>query len=889
MTESAPAATRLTDYSPPDFLIDEVDLSFELDAERTLVRATLTVRRNPDVPRTADLVLDGQGLETLGVRVDGEAVTGNRMAIGAETLTIRDAADSFVLDTEVAIRPGANKSLEGLYESSGNLCTQCEAEGFRRITWFLDRPDVLARYRTRIAADAERYPVLLSNGNAVERGTLDDGRRFVVWEDPHPKPTYLFALVAGRLERVEDSFTTRSGREVALHIYVEPHNADRCDHAMRSLKRAMRWDEEVYGLEYDLDVFMIVAVDDFNMGAMENKGLNIFNSAYVLARPDTATDTDFAAIETVIAHEYFHNWTGNRVTCRDWFQLSLKEGLTVFRDQQFSEDVALRMLKRIRDVRVLRTHQFPQDAGPMAHPVRPDSYIEINNFYTVTVYCKGAEVIRMLHTLLGADVFKAGMRCYFERHDGQAVTTDDFVAAMEAASGRDLSQFRRWYTQAGTPVLTVRGTYDAERSQYVLDVEQHTPSTPGQSDKAPLHIPVRMALIGGEGGNLPLHCANGNLAGETETVLELGASHQRFRFEAVTERPAPSLIRGFSAPVKIEIARSDDDLAFLIAHETDPFNRWDASQEYATRLMLGLVESRLAGREIAIPDKYVSAMRALLLDHAIEPGFVAEALSLPSESNLADRMEVIAVEAIHEVREAVIATLARRLQGEFTRTYDAHVDDGPYRFDAVSIGRRGLKNLCLRYLMELDEPAIRSTCTHQLQTADNMTDALGALACFANSRAAEREDPLAWFEDRWKDDPLVLDKWFSLQATSKRPDTPGRVRDLVRHPRFDIENPNRVRALIGAFCHSNQRWFHDSSGSGYRFLGEHVLAIDSFNPQSASRLLSAASRWRRLDDERSAMLRGELERVLAAPNLSKDCYEVATKFLQSGSAAGETS
>ena len=672
MNANPAAATRLADYAPPPFFIDEVDLAFELDAERTLVRAKLKVRRNPDVEPAANLVLDGQGLETLGVRIDGEALSGNRVEIAADTLTIRDAPDTFDLDTEVAIRPGANRSLEGLYASSGNLCTQCEAEGFRRITWFLDRPDVLARYSTRIAADPERYPVLLSNGNAVDRGTLDDGRRYVVWEDPHPKPTYLFALVAGRLERIEDRFTTRSGRSVALHIYVEPHNADRCGHAMRSLKRAMRWDEDVYGLEYDLDVFMIVAVDDFNMGAMENKGLNIFNSAYVLARPDTATDTDFAAIESVIAHEYFHNWTGNRVTCRDWFQLSLKEGLTVFRDQQFSEDVALRALKRIRDVRLLRTHQFPQDAGPMAHPVRPDSYIEINNFYTVTIYNKGAEVIRMLHTLLGEEGFREGMRIYFARHDGQAVTTDEFVAAMEAASGRDLEQFRRWYTQAGTPVLTARGDYDIERSEYVLEVEQRTAPTPGQDEKLPLHVPVRMALLGGDGGNLSLHCAACGVAGEAEAVLELRESRERFRFDGVSQCPAPSLARGFSAPVRVEIERSDDDLAFLIAHETDPFNRWDATQEYATRLMLGLAEARLAGDELDIPAGFVSAMRALLLDDAVDPGFAAEALALPSESNLADRMEVIAVEAIHEVRQAVTATLARRLEGEFAHVYHAN-------------------------------------------------------------------------------------------------------------------------------------------------------------------------------------------------------------------------
>ena len=769
-----PAVTRLADYAPPPFLVDEVDLDFELDEKRTLVRARLRVRRNPAAEPAADLVLDGHGLDTRAVRIDGEPVAGNRVEIAPRTLTVRDAPDAFVLDTEVAIGPGANKSLEGLYASSGNLCTQCEAEGFRKITWFLDRPDVMARYRTRIVADPRRYPVMLSNGNDVERGALDDGRRFVVWEDPFPKPSYLFALVAGRLERVEDSFTTRSGRVVTLRIYVQPHNADRCGHAMGSLKRAMRWDEDVYGLEYDLDTFMIVAVDDFNMGAMENKGLNIFNSVYVLARPDTATDRDFAAIEAVIAHEYFHNWTGNRVTCRDWFQLSLKEGLTVFRDQEFSADMASRAVKRIRDVRLLRTHQFAEDAGPMAHPVRPDSYIEISNFYTVTIYNKGAEVIRMLHTLLGDEAFQAGMRIYFERHDGQAVTTGDFVTAMEAASGMDLGQFRRWYSQAGTPVLAARGTWDAARSLYVLEITQRTPPTPGQPEKQPLHVPIRVALLGEDGNAIALHCAEPHVAGETETVLDLREPHHAFRFSNVSSRAIPSLGRGFSAPVKIDIERSDDELAFLIARETDPFNRWDAVQEYATRLMLAMVDDRLAGAELDLPDAFVAAVRALLLDDAVDPAFTAEALALPSESTLADRMGVIDVEAIHEVREAVKATLALRLEDAFAYVHHANQPRGPYRFEARDAGRRSLKNLCLGYLTELDDPTVQSNCRHQLETADNMTDALAALACFANTRAPERYERLAWFEERWRDDPLVLDKWFSLQATSRLPDTLGR-------------------------------------------------------------------------------------------------------------------
>ena len=953
MSSAEPATTRLADYAPPPFLVDEVDLDFELGEERTLVKAKLKMRRNPavasapaatpasadsaasvpapasatpmsaatsaSVPASApasaatspaDLVLDGRGLDTRAVRIDGEAVSGNRIEIAAETLTIRDAPDAFVLETEVAVRPGENKSLEGLYASAGNLCTQCEAEGFRKITWFPDRPDVMARYRTRIAGDPRRFPVMLSNGNEVERGALGDGRRYVVWEDPFPKPSYLFALVAGRLECVADTFTTRSGRAVALRIHVEPHNLDKCAHAMRSLKRAMGWDEEVYGLEYDLDTFMIVAVDDFNMGAMENKGLNVFNSKYVLARPDTATDADFAAIETVIAHEYFHNWTGNRVTCRDWFQLSLKEGLTVFRDQEFSADTGSRAVKRIRDARLLRTHQFPEDAGPMAHPVRPDSYIEIGNFYTVTIYVKGAEVIRMMHTLLGHEGFMAGMRLYFERHDGQAVTTGDFVAAMEAASGVDLGQFRRWYVQAGTPVLSARGAYDAARSEYVLDVEQRTPPTPGQPEKRPLHVPVRLALLGEDGGNLPLHCPEAGLAGEREAVLDVREPRHVLRFSNVPARPMPSLARGFSAPVKVEIERGDGELAFLIANETDPFNRWDAVQEYSTKLMLRMIEERVAdakagadaggdrlagtgaggagkeprpgtdaGTGTGLPDEFVLALRTLLLDESLDPAFIAEALALPSESNLADRMEVIAVEAIHEVRESVKATLALRLGDAFASVREANRSRGPYRFEAEDAGRRALKNLCLGYLMELDDPAVRADCRRQLESADNMTDALAALACFANSRRPERDERLDWFQERWKDDPLVLDKWFTLQATSRLSGAIHRVRTLIRHRAFDVENPNRVRALIGAFCHANQRRFHDASGEGYIFLSSYVLAIDAFNPQTAARLLGAASHWRRLDPARRALLRAELEHVRAAPKLSKDCYEVVSKFL----------
>ena len=879
MNAANPAYTWLKDYAVPPFLVDEVDLGFELDEEQTLVRATLKIRRNPAAAPAADLILDGGDLDTRAVRIDGETVSGNRIEIAAGTLTIRDAPDAFVLDTEVRIRPGENKALSGLYTSSGNLCTQCESQGFRKITWFPDRPDVMARYRTRIIADPERYPVMLSNGNDVDRGALDDGRRYVVWEDPFPKPSYLFALVAGQLDCVEDTFTTRSGREVALRIYVQAHNISQCGHAMSSLKRAMRWDEDVYGLEYDLDIYMIVAVDDFNFGAMENKGLNVFNTQLVLAHPEMATDTDFTNVESVIAHEYFHNWTGNRVTCRDWFQLSLKEGLTVFRDQEFSADMGSRAVKRMQDVRRLRTFQFAEDAGPMAHAVRPDKYIEITNFYTTTIYNKGAEVIRMMHTLLGDEKFKAGVKLYFKRHDGQAITTDDFVAAMETASGMDLGQFRRWYTQAGTPVLTARGAYDAARSQYVIEIDQHTSPTPDQPEKLPLHIPVRLALLGEHGGNLALHCEEAGLSGESEAMLDIREPHHTFRFLNIPARPVASIARGFSAPIKVEIERADSEFTFLIANETDPFNRWDAAREYSTRLMMKMIEARAAGADLALPDEFVLAMRTLLLDDTLDPAFAAEALALAPESDLADRMEIIAIEAIHDVRNMVRATLARRLEDAFTHAFEANRSRGPYRFNAEETGRRSLKNLCLGYLMELDNPAVQSSCRRQFDTAHNMTDTLAALGCFANMPGAQRDEPLASFYERWKGEPLVLNKWFSLQATSRLPQTLERVRELVGHPAFEITNPNRVYSVIGAFCRANQRWFHDASGEGYRFLSEQVLTIDAFNPQVAARILGAASHWRRLDPKRSALLHSEIERIRATPKLSKDCYEVATKFL----------
>ncbi len=873
MSNAQPSVTRLADYRPPPFLVESVHLHFDLHESHTDVRSRLAVRRNPAAEPADDLVLDGQDLPLRAARLDGDTLPDERIALGRERLTVRGVPERFELELETRILPQDNTALEGLYKSAGSFCTQCEAEGFRRITWFPDRPDVMSVFTTTVTADRERYPVLLSNGDAVDSGALDGGRHFVTWHDPFPKPTYLFALVAGDLACIEDRFTTMSGREVALRIYVEHHNADRCDHAMASLKKAMRWDEQVYGLEYDLDTYMIVAVDHFNMGAMENKGLNVFNSKYVLARPETATDGDFANIEGVIAHEYFHNWTGNRVTCRDWFQLSLKEGLTVYRDQEFSADEGSRAVKRIQDVRVLRSHQFAEDAGPMAHPVRPDSYIEISNFYTVTVYNKGAEVIRMMHTILGDAGFKAGMRLYFERHDGQAVTTEDFVRAMEDASGADLARFRRWYTQAGTPVVKAATDYDPQAARLRLDLEQTCPPTPGQPEKEPFHVPLAVALLDADGRALPARAAE-----VRDGVLHLTEARQQVVFENVTAPPVLSLGRGFSAPVKIEIERGDEELAFLMSRDDDPFNRWDAAQSFALRILLDLA-GRAPGAAPDLPECFVAGFERLLTARDADRALVAEALTLPSESYVADQMARVDPAAIHDARQGLRRRLAGALQEPLRAVMAENRTNAPYAFTPADVGRRALGNLCLGYLMTLDDPEVRRTCVAQLENADNMTDQLAALQMLADSDGEERAQAIAAFETRWRDDPLVMDKWLSAQATSHLPDTLDRVRALLEHPCFDRRNPNRVRALVGAFCHGNPVRFHAADGAGYRFAAEQVIAIDPANPQVAARLLGAFSRWRRFDDARQALMRAELERVLAAPGLSKDCYEVASKTL----------
>jgi aminopeptidase N len=864
MPNSNPAEIHLKDYCPPDFLIDEVELTFELGEQQTAVFSRLHLRRNPEAEgRATDLYLHGEQLELRSIQLDGVPLGEVDYTQDDESLTIKQVPDLFELEIDVVIKPQENTALEGLYKSGGMFCTQCEAEGFRKITYYQDRPDVMARFKTTIIADPAHYPVLLSNGNPLAKEHLDDGRLQVCWEDPFPKPSYLFALVAGDLCKVEDSYTTSSGRKVALEIFIEAENVDKCDHAMCSLKKAMVWDEKQYGREYDLDIYMIVAVNDFNMGAMENKGLNVFNSKFVLARPDTATDCDFQGIEAVIAHEYFHNWTGNRITCRDWFQLSLKEGLTVFRDQEFSADMGNRGVKRIEDVRLLRNHQFAEDASPMAHPIRPASYIEINNFYTVTVYEKGAEVVRMQHSLLGAEGFRKATDLYFERHDGQAVTTEDFVRCMEDASGRDLSQFKQWYDYAGTPELFISSEYDAEQKSFSLKMTQSCPDTAEKKDKPPYHLPFAIGLIDSEGHEI-LH-----------QMLELTEKESHFSFSNIEQKPVPSLLRGFTAPVKVSYDYSDDELMFLMRHDTDEFNRWEAAQTLAQRIILGMIDNGLCD----LPEGFINTIRAVLQDSESDKSLLADVLAMPSESYLGDQMGVADVDGIHQAVEHVRTELARALKEQLLTLYQANREEGGFDIEQHSIARRALKNCSLSYLMQLDDTDIHQLCFDQFNSATNMTDVMAALTLLSHHSCDQRKEALATFEKQWADDPLVMDKWFVVQAISKRPETLSEVIGLMAHPKFSIKNPNKVRSLIGAFCGANLTGFHAVDGSGYRFLADRVLELDPLNPQVASRMLRLMSRWQRYDEARQQFMKGELARILAAENLSKDSYEIASKSL----------
>ncbi len=876
------AVKRRLDYRPPAFLVDEIDLTLDLVPDATQVTARLTFRRNPAVvgdPDASPLVLDGEQQDAVEVDLDGTALAGDRVLLTAGTLTLLDPPAAGTLTVRSRIAPSRNASLEGLYISSGVFCTQCEPEGFRRITYFPDRPDVLARYTVTLRADRAAFPVLLSNGNRVAQGALPDGRHFATWRDPFPKPSYLFAAVAGDLAALEDSFTTMSGRKVALAIYSTPANLPRCRHAMDSLKRAMRWDEERFGREYDLDAFMIFCADDFNMGAMENKGLNIFNSRLVLADPATATDDDYAAIEGVIGHEYFHNWTGNRVTCRDWFQLSLKEGLTVFRDQEFSSDQNSRAVERIGAVEYLRREQFPEDAGPMAHNVRPDEYIEINNFYTTTVYEKGAELIRMQHTLLGAAGFRRGMDLYFQRHDGQAVTCDDFVQAMTDATGRDLHQFKRWYAQAGTPELAVRGTHDPRARTYTLEIAQHTPPTPGQAEKPPLHIPFAVGLLDADGRDIPLRLAHEDAPAGTTRVLDVVSPQQTFVFGDIDTAPTPSLLRGFTAPVKVDFPYTADELAFLAAHDSDAVARWDAAQRSFAAATLALVRHTRRGERPVLPAVLCDVARALLSDQAGDPALLALALTPPDASYLAALEPVLDVDGVVAARAFLVRALAVALRPLFEETYARRHSRRAYAPTPDQAGARKLAGVCLRYLGAIDDAAARGLAVAHYDGADNMTDSVAALAALRDSVSPERDRIFAHFETRWRDEPLVLDKWFALEATADRVDTLHRVQQLLTHPRFNARNPNRVRSLVGAFTLRNFHRFHAADGAGYAFAADQVLALDATNPQLAATVAGAFNLWRRFPPARAALMQAALQRVAAAPDLSPDVTEVAGRTL----------
>ncbi|TSJ62206.1 aminopeptidase N [Starkeya sp. 3C] len=879
--DAVPQPVRLSDYRPPDWLVDTVHLDVRLHPTATRILARLALRPNPEGREGSPIVLDGDELSLKSIALDGTPLAGSAYVTTAGTLTVLAPPQrALTLEIETVVDPSANTKLMGLYRSSGAYCTQCEAEGFRRITYFPDRPDVLAVYTTRIEAEREEAPVLLANGNPVESGAVEGtSRHYAIWHDPWPKPSYLFALVGGRLDRITDHFVTATGKKVELGIYVEPGKTERAGYAMDALKRSMRWDEEVFGCEYDLDVFNIVAVADFNMGAMENKGLNIFNDKYVLASPETATDADYANIEGIIAHEYFHNWTGNRITCRDWFQLCLKEGLTVFRDQEFSSDQRSRPVKRISDVRLLKGHQFPEDAGPLAHPVRPSTYREINNFYTATVYEKGAEVVRMLKTLLGEEGFRAGMDLYFDRHDGDAATVEDFLACFADANGIDLTQFALWYAQSGTPHLAVSGHWDAQARTYRLDVVQTLPPTPGQPEKQPMVIPLALGLVGPDGNDLPMRLDDGTNA--ERGVLLVTRPRQSFVFRDVAERPVASLNRGFSAPVKLTSDLTTQDLVFLARHDADPFNRFDAAQTIALAHLVEATAARRAGRDLPSPAALVEALGATLSDATLDPAFIAQALSVPSESDVAREIaDDVDPDAIHDVRQALRRALSAALRPALEGAYDRHAPTGAYAPDAASAGRRALRNACLDLLAAGGTaPGLARALAH-FRDADNMTDRFLALSVLAHNAPDAREEALAAFYERFRDDPLVVDKWLALQAQIAEPGTLERVRGLTGHPAFSWGNPNRVRSLVGSFAGANQTQFNRADGAGHDFVADAVLELDGRNPQVAARLLAAFKSWRSLEPGRRASAERALRRVAAKPGLSPDVVDIVSRSLE---------
>jgi len=874
MKDGQPKTIYLQDYQAPDFFIEETKLTFELFDEYTLVSSELKVKRNEDKPLVNSLVLNGQELELVSATVDGEKAD---CTLAHESLVINNVSAEFTLAIQTKIKPHENTALEGLYQSSGMYCTQCEAEGFRRITYYLDRPDVMSVFETTVIADKANFPVLLSNGNLTKEEDLPDGRHKTVWFDPHKKPCYLFALVAGDLQFIEDNFVTMNGTDVTLRIFVEPQNIDKCDYAMDSLKRSMKWDEEVYGREYDLNIFNIVAVDAFNMGAMENKSLNIFNSSCVLANPKTATDIAYQRIEAVVAHEYFHNWSGNRVTCRDWFQLSLKEGFTVFRDAEFSADMGSRTVKRIEDATMLRTVQFAEDAGPMAHAIRPASFIEISNFYTVTIYEKGAEIVRMIHNLLGKALFRKGSDLYFERHDGQAVTTEEFVKAMEDASGIDLTQFRNWYSQAGTPELLVTDEYDSQKQLYRLTVKQSCRDTPETKNKKPFHIPVEIGLLLEDGSEATLNCANPNFNAAT-SVLALTEYEHVFEFENISSRPVPSLLRGFSAPVKLSFDYTREQLLFLMKHDSDGFNRWDAGQTLATDIILELAGKHQAGTALELDDKLVQLFKELLQSKGMDQAMLANMLTLPSVAFLIEQQTPANVQALYEARNFVKTTLAQQLHDEFLRCHKACENNGAYSPAPQDMAERSLKNLCLSYLLTIGESQYLALATEQFSKADNMTDQSASLAVLVNSDHQQAaQDALAAFYDQWKHEPLVVNQWFSIQAASDKLAGVDAANKLLQHEAFDIKNPNKVRSVIGAFAGQNLRHFHCEKG--YQWLADRIIELDALNPQIASRLLGPLTKWKRLEPVTRDQMHSALKKIQAHGGLSKDVFEVVNKSL----------
>ena len=886
MRDGAPGTIYLKNYQPFAFAIESILLDVELSPQQTRVKSTLQIKRQPGAAANAPLKLDGKQMKLARVAVDRFDLRRSEYELDDEALTLSNLPDQCTVEIETVIDPEANTALEGLYLSNGMFCTQCEAHGFRKITYYPDRPDVLSRFTTTLHANKADYPVLLANGNLDASGDNDDGQHWARWVDPHPKPAYLFAMVAGDLTRVSDSFTTMNGRQVALEIFVEHENRDKCAHAMSSLQKSMAWDEQTYGREYDLDIYMIVAVSHFNMGAMENKGLNVFNSKYVLASPETATDMDFEGIESVIAHEYFHNWSGNRVTCRDWFQLSLKEGFTVFRDQQFSADMGSPTVKRIDDVRIIRGHQFVEDSGPMAHPVQPASYIEINNFYTVTVYNKGAEVVRMLHTLLGAQKFRQATDLYFARHDGQAATVEDFVCCMEEVSGRDLTQFRRWYHQAGTPQLDLVTDYDAQSDIFTLLVKQSCEATPGadQQQKLPFHIPFTLGLIGEDGQPLPLQLEDEAQPQGSERTLELTEPVHSFKFKNLGGRPVPSLLRRFSAPVKVDISLSEVDLTFLLAKDNDLFNRWEAGQQLAAQVIQQQIDLK-EGDTQPVSSGVIAAFGGVLAEPDLDPAMVAQILQLPGEATLAEQQKVIDPERIYQARNQVRQALADGHRSQFLVRFRELQNDQAYEFNAEQNADRALKNSCLSYLMvppQADgaiDAEVVALCMAQFRNSNNMTDSLAALAALQHADMPEREIALAEFYQRWQQDPLVIDKWFGLQAQSSLPGALERVKALLDHSDFSLTNPNRVRALIGAFISGNLRQFHAADGAGYQFLADQVLALDGLNPQVAARMVNPLGRWRRYEPVRCGLMQAQLERIVGYEGLSKDVFEIVSKSL----------